>query len=69
MWQVLVLIALKIFLEAAGFEVPVAAFLGVVVGWRALVVVAGVVRRRRRSRAAPTALSGAALEGQHAAAA
>jgi len=65
---VLVLIALKIFLEAAGFEVPVAAFLGVVVGWRSLVVVVGVVRRRRR-KPSPAGSSGAAAEGQQGAAA
>ena len=51
---VLVLISVKIFLEAAGFEVPVAAFLGVVVGWRALVVMIALFRNRK-PRASMTA--------------
>ncbi len=44
---VLVLIALKIFLEAAGFEVPLSAFLGVLLAWRLLAVAWGLARRRR----------------------
>ena len=47
---VLVLISLKIFLEAAGFEVPIAAFLGVLVGWRVLVVLFALMRKRGKSR-------------------
>ena len=41
-------------LLAAGFEGPVAAFLGVVVGWRALVVMIALFRNRK-PRASTTA--------------
>ena len=43
---VLILIASKIFLEAAGFEVPLSLFLGVLVAWRVLAVVVQLVRHR-----------------------
>ena len=49
---VLVLISLKIFLEAAGFEVPLSLFLGVLAGWRVLAVVLQLTRRKMRVRAA-----------------
>ena len=49
---VLVLISLKIFLEAAGFEVPLTAFVGVLVGWRVLAVALQLLRRRERARTA-----------------
>ena len=45
---VLVLIATKIFLEAAGFEVPLYLFLGVLVGWRVLAIALQLLRRRAR---------------------
>ena len=48
---VLVLISLKIFLEAAGFEIPIAAFLGVLVGWRVFAVAClPLLRKRARPR-------------------
>ena len=48
---VLILISLKIFLEAAGFEVPLATFLGVLVGWRVLAIACQLYRRRRSDAA------------------
>ena len=41
---VLILIALKIFLEAAGFEIPISLFLGVLVGWRILAITLQLLR-------------------------
>jgi tellurite resistance protein TerC len=43
---VLVLISLKIFLESAGVEVPVAAFLSLLAGWRVLALLYVVCARR-----------------------
>ena len=48
--MVLVLIALKIFLEAAGFEVPISHFLGVLVAWRVVAVVWTLWHRRSAAR-------------------
>ena len=42
---VLVLIGLKIFFEAAGFEVPIAAFMGVLLGWRVLSMAVPILRK------------------------
>ena len=44
---VLILISAKIFVEAAGFEVPLTLFFGVLAAWRVLALVVGVVRGRR----------------------
>ena len=51
---VLVLISLKIFAEALGFDVPIGAFLGIVAAWRVAVVVHALYTKRgRASHAAP----------------
>ena len=44
---VLILISAKIFVEAAGFEVPLTLFFGVLAAWRVLALMVGVVRGRR----------------------
>ena len=50
---VLVLISMKIFLEAAGFEVPLWLFLGVLVGWRVLSIAVQLWTSKKRNAPAP----------------
>ena len=58
---VLVLISLKIFLEAAGFEVPIAAFLGILIAWRVLAMaLLPLLKQRRRQNESVGAVAEAA---------
>ena len=50
---VLVLISMKIFLEAAGFEVPLWLFLGVLVGWRVLSIAVQLWTSKKRTAPPP----------------
>ena len=48
---ILVLISLKIIVESAGFEVPLALFVGVLLGWRVLAAALVLLRRRHATSA------------------
>lgn len=59
---VLVLISLKIFAEAAGYEVPISLFLGVLVGWRLIAIAWTLLGRSLARRRAAEVVAAAAAD-------